>query len=147
MGAAAVPIFIGLMAAGSIYAGYQKKQAGLAQKYEYQARARQEQLAARDREIERKQKLLQALSQRSAQFSTQGTSFEGSPGAILSEDFRQYELDRTTAIGQDAATQAALRGAGKNAAAIGRMGMVGGILEAGGYIASMGLPETKTKTP
>lgn len=133
--AAGAWIFVGLMAGSALYAGYEKKQAGQAQKYEYQARARQEKLSARDREIRRRQQLLKSLAQRASLFSTQGTTFEGSPTALLINDFREYELDNTTAVAQNAATQNALRVAGSNYARLGRIGFIGGIIQAGAAVA------------
>jgi hypothetical protein len=133
--AAAAWTFVAIMAGSQVYAGYQKKQAGKAQQYEYEAQARQERMAARDREIERRQRLLKSLAKASVQFGAQGTTFEGSPSALLLNDFREFELENTTAAAQNAATQSALNAAGKNYARLGRIGFVGGILEAAGTVA------------
>lgn len=135
MGQAAPYVFMALTASAAVYSGYQRKQAGKAQQYEYEAQARQERMAARDREIERRQRLLRAIAQRSAQFGTQGTTFEGSPTALLVNDFREYELENTTAAAQTAAQQSALLAAGKNYARLGKMGFYGGLLEAGAAVA------------
>lgn len=136
MGPAAVPIMVGLMAASTVYAGYQRKMAGKAEKYEYEARARQEKLAATDREIARRDRLLKSLAARSAQFSAQGTTFEGSPSALLVNDFREYELERTTAAANLAATTQRLNAAARNAKRAGKMAFTGSLIEAAGIVAS-----------
>lgn len=148
MGPPAQIAFAALLAGSAFYAGYEKKQAGLAAKYEYQAKAQQEKLAARDREIRRRQELLRSLAASSAKFSAQGTEFTGSPAALLVNDFNQYELDNTTAAAQTAATQNYLSMAGRNAAYIGRVGYIGGILQAGtAAMGALGGVGGKVNTP
>lgn len=135
MGQQAGWIFVALLAGSQLYAGYEKKQAGKAQAAELKAKIKQEEMSARDREIQRRQRLLKALGQRSAQLGAQGTTFEGSPSALLVNDFRQYELEKTTDIAQLAAVKNQYSAAARNYQTIGRLGMIGGILGAGAAVA------------
>lgn len=135
MGAAAPYIFVALMAGSAAYAGYEKKQAGRAASFEAQAKGRQEKLSARDAEVRRRQSLLRALANRSAILGGQGTTFEGSPSALLINDFRNFELDNTTASAQSAATQNSLKIAAENYRTQGRIGFVGGLLGAATSVA------------
>lgn len=135
MAAAAPYVFVALMAGSAVYAGYEKKQAGRAASFEAQAKGRQEKLQARDAEVRRRQSLLRALANRSAILGGQGTTFEGSPSALLINDFRNFELDNTTASAQSAATQNSLKIAGENYRRQGRIGFVGGLLQASTAVA------------
>ena len=146
MGTAAPYVFIALLAGSQVYAGYEKKQAGKAAQYELEAKARQEKLSARDSEIRRRQALLKSLANRSATLAAQGTTFEGSPSALLINDFRNFELDNTTAAAQNAATQNSLKIAGQNYARQGRIGFVGGIFNAAATVAG-GFGGGGTKDP
>lgn len=73
--------------------------AGQAQQVQYEMQARQEAAAARDAEIERKQRLVKALASQTALRGAQGISaYQGSPAAMMQEDIRQAEY--ASLIGQ-----------------------------------------------
>lgn len=116
-------------AASSATAAYGSYQAGKAQQYEYQRQADQEKLAARDREIERRNRLLKSLSQRTVAAASGGAALEGTPTALINRDVREYGLESLSADAMSASTQAGLKAAGKNAKRVGTINAVGNIID------------------
>jgi uncharacterized membrane protein YebE (DUF533 family) len=116
-------------AASSAVAAYGSYQSGKAQQYEYQRQAEQEKLSARDREIERRNRLLKALSQRTVAAASSGAALEGTPSALINRDFREYSLESLSAQASSASTQAGLRAAGTNAKRIGTINAVSNIID------------------
>lgn len=120
-----------LAAAGSAVAAYGSYEAGKAQQYEYKRQAEQEKLSARDREIERRGRLLKALSQRTVAAASGGAALEGSPTALINRDFREYSLESQSSAATSASNQAGLRAAGSNARRLGTINAVGNLLDFG----------------
>jgi len=155
MGAPATLFFI-FAAAGSAAAAYGNYQQGKATQYEYQRQAEQEKLAARDREIERRNRLLRALSQRTVAAAAGGSSLEGSPAALINRDVREFNLESLSSEASSASTQAGLRAAGTNARRIGTIKAVGNLLDFATAVSqtrvnkprtrSSGSPRTQTQT-
>lgn len=145
--AVAVPyIAYALMAAGAVTAGYASYSSGQAQMAQYKLRARQEKTAARDREIYRKQELLKALALRSVAQGASGTTMSGTPNELVVNDFRNYEMDRSRGYANDAALQASLDMAGRNASTIGKIQFAGSLFSAAGsyYSGTSGLGKVNT---
>jgi len=71
----------------------QKRAAGKITQLESETAAKQEDLAATQREVERKQRLAEALASQNAQAGAGGiAAFEGSPLTILQEDIRKADV-------------------------------------------------------
>jgi len=125
-------LFYFAAAASAAVGGYSAYQQGIVQKGEYEAQARQEQMAARDREIQRRQQLLKVLASRSVAVGAGGGTFEGTPTALVQGDFRNYSLDQASASANTAATVTRLRTAGRNAKTIGKLNAAASLIDAGG---------------
>lgn len=118
--------------AGVAYADYKS---GIAQQEEYAARAEEEKMAAKDREIQRRNKLLQALAQRNVSSASSGTALEGTDIALVNRDFSEYSIDSLTNEAMTAARVESLNRAGSNAKAIGTIKGVSGLIGAAGAVA------------
>lgn len=71
----------------------QEREAGKIRQIESETAAKQEDLAATQRETERKQRLAEALASQNAQAGAGGiAAFEGSPLTILQEDIRKADV-------------------------------------------------------
>jgi hypothetical protein len=130
-------LFIALAAASSTVAAVSSVQAGNAQKAEFQRQAEQEKLAARDREIERKGRLLKALSSRNVAAATSGGTLEGSPAALIKSDMRQYNLESLSSSAGSASTVSGLKAAGTNAQRLGYINATSSLLDAGSSLAKL----------
>ncbi len=128
------PVSLTLLAVGAGVSAFGSYQSGLAQKYEYQQQARQEKIAARDRQIERNNRLLSALSKRNVAAAVSGGGLDGSNMALVNRDLREYSLDSLSGSAMSASTQAGLKAAGTNAKRIGTINAAGTLLSAGGSI-------------
>lgn len=109
-------VFAATAAATAAYASYE---GGKAQKYEYQSRAEEEKLAARDREIARRNKLLKSLAQRNVASAAGGTALEGTDIALINRDFSEYSLESLSSEAMTAKRVSSLKAAGKNAKRMG----------------------------
>lgn len=137
-GATLYYVFAAAVATTAAYGTYQQ---GKAQKYEYKRQADQDKLAAKDREIERRSRLLKALSQRTVAAASSGAALEGTPTALINRDFREYSLESLSAQASSASTQAGLRAAGSNAKRIGTINAVGNLFEAAGSLSQINRPK------
>ena len=103
----------------AVVGAYAQYQQGKATEYEYKAQAEEEKKAAKDAEIQRRQKLIRALAQRNVASAASGTALEGTDIALINRDFREYSLDTLTGEAMTSARVRSLRAAGKNAKRIG----------------------------
>ena len=138
--AAPVTMFV-FAAASSVAAAYGSYQQGKAQQYEYKRQADQEKLAARDREIERRNRLLGALSRRTVAAASSGAALEGTPTALINRDVREYGLESLSAQASSASTQAGLRAAGSNARKAGTINAIGNLFDAAGSLSQINRPK------
>ena len=72
--------------------------AGEMQEIQYKQQVEQEKIAARDRELQRKNRLLASLATQSAVRGAQGVAMEGSPAAMMRSDIGRFEYDQLTDI-------------------------------------------------
>ena len=93
MGAAAVPIMIGLTAATTVYSISEQRKAAADQKGELELQQRQENLAAADREIQRKRRLNAILGSQAAAAAAGGVMNSGSIANISISDAKQARTD------------------------------------------------------
>lgn len=85
---------VGITAAASVGGGYASHQAGQVQSDALKAQAREERDAAREREVERKRRLISALSSQSAMRGAQGGDIGvGSLRAVAQSDIKTAERD------------------------------------------------------
>lgn len=118
MGAAAVPIMVGLTVASTAYSVKASSDAGKVANAEAKIAANREGDAARQREIERRRALLRSLSSQSAAAGAAGID----PNATLANaDIQHAADDWYTDQANTASTQAMLRLQGKNAKRAGRV--------------------------
>lgn len=115
--AQALPIiYLGatLAAGGASYVS--QRRAGAMQKLAYQEQAKDEEFAARDREIERRRRLVQAIASQNAEAGAIGIDpTTGSRRAILLEDTRRARLDDLSDRAMNTRRGASLRSAGREA--------------------------------
>ena len=104
-------------------------ESGKAQQYEYQHQAEQEKMAAKDREIERRNRLLKALAQRNVASAAGGSSLEGTPLALVKRDFREFSLESLSAKASTAAKVSGLRAAGVTAKRLGTINAVASLFD------------------
>ena len=135
-----------LTAAAGGTAAYGQYQAGKAQQYEYQRQAEQEKVSARDREIERRNRLLQALAQRNVSSAAGGASLEGSPIALINRDVREFSLESLSSEATTASRVAGLRAAGISAKRIGTINAFSSVFSTGASVAGMGAIGKKPPT-
>jgi hypothetical protein len=135
---------ITLLAVGTaVVAGvgaYGSYQAGKAQQYEYKRQAEQEKLSAQDREIERRNRLLQALGQRTVGAAAFGATLEGTPAALINRDAREYSLESLSSQASSASQIAGLKAAGSNAKRAGTIQAIGNLIQAGVSLGNIGMP-------
>ena len=95
-------------------------QGAKAQKQQYMAQAKREELDARQREIDRRRNLMRALASQTAARSAQGVvGNQGSPGAMLRADSQEAYFDQTI---DNANAEYRIGGARGNAATASQMG-------------------------
>jgi hypothetical protein len=116
-------------------AAYGTVQAGKAQAYQYKAEANQAKMQARDVEIARRQKLLQALAERQVATAAGGATLEGTPGVLINESQRQANLDALSLEGMTASKISTLNAAARNARTVANIGAAAELLSAGSKIA------------
>ncbi len=108
------PLIFGLTAfeafsvASTAFSVLSSLQAGKAQEAQYKAKAKREEINAREQELERKRKLIKAMASQNAARAAQGISAsQGSAGAMFRTDAREFErsqyigaANREFAVGQ-----------------------------------------------
>jgi len=107
--------FLGAMvsAAASARAGRAKEQA-------YKRDAEREEFAAKDREIQRKQRLLAAMATQNAVRGAQGIrAFEGSSKSMMEQDIETFEYDQSMGAANLAMKKQSLLESGKAARSYG----------------------------
>ena len=143
MGAAAAPLMIGssLLSAGGQLA------AGEITKEESKVSAKQEELAATSREVDRKERLIQALASSAASAGARGiAAYEGSPLAILEADIdREAEATSRDAF-QSTLAQKTIRSRGKIAQKQAKLGAATSLIS-GGAQAAYYMPTGGAATP
>lgn len=127
-----------LFAVAASTAAYGTVQAGRAQAFQYKAEAQQAKMQARDVEIARRQKLLQALAERQVATAAGGATLEGSPMAIINESERQANLDRLALEGMTASKVSTLNAAARNARTVANITAAAELMAAGSKIAGGG---------
>lgn len=124
-------VFAAVAAGTAAYASYE---GGKAQQYEYKSRAEEEKLAARDREIGRRNKLLKAIAQRNVSSAASGTALEGTDIALINKDFGEYSLESLSSEAMTAKRVSSLNAAGTNAKRIGTISAIGDLFAAAGAV-------------
>jgi hypothetical protein len=90
--------------------------AGKAAQIQHNEQAKQEEMAARDREIERRRRLVQSLASQNAEAGAMGIDpTTGSRRAITLEDQRRSQMDSLTDRAMTGRRALMLRSAGRNA--------------------------------
>jgi hypothetical protein len=127
----AYQLMIGATVASGAAAGVSARNAGKAQKIELEQAAIQEQDAARESELERRTRLVRALSSQVTTRAAQGLDMSGSARAIALSDASEADLGLLTDRVNSQRRATSLRNQGRQAAAQGRIGMFTSILDAG----------------
>ena len=126
----------GLSTAGSMITGIQ---AGNAQKANYEMQAQQEEFAAKDREVSRRQRLISSLASQNAYRGASGVrAFEGSPAAMMKSDIKQFDYDQSMGAANLAMSTSSLLESGKYAQQSGYMSAGTSLLEYGSRRAKRG---------
>ncbi len=147
MGAAAAP----LVAGSSILSAVGQYTSGEITKDESKVSAKQEGLAATQREVDRKERLLQALSASAASAGARGiAAYEGSPLAILEADIeREAEATQRDKF-MSTLAQKTIRARGKVAQKQARLGAATSLLSGGAqaayYMPTGGAADTFART-
>ncbi len=119
----------GISTAGSMVASVA---AGNAQKVNYKMQARNTEFAAKDREVQRRQRLVASLASQNAYRGATGVSaYEGSPAAMMKNDFASFDFDQSMAAANLGMQQSSLLTSGKYA-------QQSGYLSAGSSLLSYG---------
>ena len=129
------PVTLFFIAASTATAAYGTVQAGKAQSYQYKAEANQAKMQARDVEIARRQKLLQALAERQVATAAGGATLEGTPGVLINESQRQANLDALSLEGMTASKISTLNAAARNARTVANISAGAQLLSAGSQAA------------
>jgi len=102
--------------------GLASVRAGQQQEVNYQMQADQERFAARDREVQRRRRIVAALaSQNACRGATGVRAFEGSPAAMMKNDQALFEYDQSMASSNTSMRQQTLLTSGKHARQYGVM--------------------------
>lgn len=119
--------------AGSGAAAVSARNAGKAQEIQYKEQAKQEEVAAKDREIERRRSLIDSIATQNAEAGAVGDSINvGSRRAIALEDIRRSRLDNLTDRAVTGRNTLNLRSQGRFAKRNGNLQAAGTLLQAGG---------------
>lgn len=100
---------------------YNQYQGAKQQAYEYEAEKERTKLTARDKEIERRDRLLKALAARSVQAGASPTTLEGTPLALINADMKRAARDDQTAAAETAARIGSLDAAARNTRRMGKI--------------------------
>ena len=126
----------GISTAGSIITGVQ---AGNAQKANYEMQAQQEEFAAKDREVSRRQRLMANLASQNAARGASGVrAFEGSPAAMMKSDWQSFDYDQSMGAANLAMSTSSLLESGKYAQQSGYTSAGTSLLEYGSRRAKRG---------
>lgn len=119
--------------AGGGLAARQASNAGKAQEIQFKEQAKQEEVGAKDREIERRRSLIEAISTQNAEAGAVGDSINvGSRRAIALEDIRRSRLDNLTDRAVTGRNTLNLRSQGRFAKRQGNLEAAGTLLSTGG---------------
>lgn len=132
MFAPAIPYLLaGATVAAGTASAINARNAGLATKIQYKQQAQQEADAAKDREIERRRALIEAVGTQNAEGSAAGDDLGGSRRAIVLEDIRRNRLDNLTDRAMTNRRATTLRSAGRAARRSGNLQAAGTLLDTG----------------
>lgn len=112
----AAPLIMLAAALGTAYVQYQ---GGKAERYALKSQAEEEKLAAKDREIARRAKLLKALAGRNVASAAGGTALEGTDIALVNKDFSEYSAESVSNLAMSSARVRSLNAAGSTAKKLG----------------------------
>jgi len=105
-----------LALASSAASAKASRDAGVAKEQAYQRDAEREEFAAKDREIQRKQRILAALATQNAIRGAQGIrAFEGSSANMMAQDIEEFEYDQSIGAANVAMKKQSLLESGKAA--------------------------------
>ena len=126
----------GISTAGSMLMNVR---AGQAQQVNYQMQARQEEFAAKDREVQRRKRLVASLASQNAVRGASGVrAFEGSPAAMMQSDIDAAAYDNTMADANLGMKKQSLLTSGKYAQQSGYMSAGSSLLNYGSRMAERG---------
>lgn len=126
----------GISTAGSMLASVR---AGQAQKVNYEMQARDAEFAAKDREVQRRKRLVASLASQNAARGASGVrAFEGSPAAMMKSDMAEFDYDQTMADANLGMKQNSLLTSGKYAQQSGFMSAGTSLLDFGSKMAERG---------
>lgn len=94
MSAAALPMILTAQAGSGLLSAYSSRQAGEAQARELKFAKKQEFAAAEEREIARKNRLLDALASQNVQAGMGGVQMTGTPFEIMMQDVKAAEREQ-----------------------------------------------------
>lgn len=124
--------FLTLAIAGGGAAAVSARNAGLSQKIQFREQAKQEEVAAKDREIERRRALIEAIGTQNAEAGAGGDDIAtGSRRAIVLEDIRRNRLDNLTDRATTGRRAVTLRSQGRFAKRQGNLQAAGTLLDTG----------------
>lgn len=126
----------GISTAGSML---MQVQAGNAQKAAYEQQAQQEEFEAKDREVQRRKRLIASLASQNAARGASGVrAFEGSPAAMMQNDMKEFEYDQKMAAANTAMSTSSLLTSGQHAQQSGYMSAGTSLLDFGSKMADRG---------
>lgn len=126
----------GISTAGSMLMSVR---AGQAQKVNYEMQARDAEFAAKDREVQRRRRLISSLASQNAIRGASGVrAFEGSPASMMQSDIDLAEYDQTMADANLGMQQSSLLTSGKYAQQSGYASAASSLLDYGSKRAKRG---------
>ena len=137
MGQAAVPLMIATTAASGYMQHEQHKSAGIAAKNEGKRVAEQEQAQLREEQIERRERLIRALSSQTAAVGASGGQLSGSALKLMEEDQKQFEQEDFRARLSGAGKVNAIRSSSRDRARAHRVGATLSLVDTASKTASM----------
>jgi hypothetical protein len=113
--------------------------AGHAQKVNYKMQARDAEFASKDREVQRRQRLVANLASQNAYHGATGVrAYEGSPAAMMKNDFASFDYDQSMAAANLGMKQSSLLTSGKHAQQSGYLSAGSSLLNYGAKRAERG---------
>ncbi len=125
------------MGAGTAASTYGQIQAGKAQEDALKEQARQEQVAAEGRELERQQQLSKALAANTVGLAAGNVGMEGTPSSIALESAKNIGMSEGMISMGDRLAQAQLKRQGKNARSTANLSAASTLLSGASSIAQM----------
>ena len=125
------------MGAGTAASTYGQIQAGKAQQDALEEKARQEQIAAEGRELERQQQLSKALAANTVGLAAGNVGIEGTPASIALESAKNIGMSEGMISMGDRLAQAQLKRQGKNARSTANLSSASTLLSGASSIAQM----------